>query len=77
MYDSKRILEITEEFQKVLKDADNFSESRNMAEALKEYRKMWASFRGTGANMLGLVNFLLDVSKEKNKNWGSTTVDME
>ena len=77
MYDSKRILEITEEFQKVLKDADNFSESRNMTEALKEYRKMWASFRGTGANMLGLVNFLLDVSKEKNKNWGSTTVDME
>ena len=77
MYDSKRILEITEEFQKVLKDADNFSESRNMAEALKEYRKMWGSFRGTGANMLGLVNFLLDVSKEKNKNWGSTTVDME
>ena len=77
MYDSKRILEITEEFQKVLKDADNFNESRNMAEALKEYRKMWASFRGTGANMLGLVNFLLDVSKEKNKNWGSATVDME
>ena len=77
MYDSKRILEITEEFQKVLKDADNFSESRNMAEALKEYRKRWASSRGTGANMLGLVNFLLDVSKEKNKNWGSTTVDME
>ena len=77
MYDDKRILEIIEEFQKVLKDADNFSESRNMTEALKEYRKMWASFRGTGANMLGLVNFLLDVSKEKNKNWGSTTVDME
>ena len=77
MYDDKRILEITEEFQKVLKNADNFSESRNMMEALKEYRKMWASFRGTGANMLGLVNFLLDVESKKHSYWGSSTVDME
>ena len=77
MYDEKRINQILTEFQEVLKDADNFSESRNMTEALKEYRKMWASFRGTGANMLGLVNFLLDVEKKRHSYWGATTVDME
>ena len=77
MYDEKRIQEIINEFQKVLVVADNFTESNNSRQALKEYRKMWASFRGTGANMLGLVNFLLDVENKKHSYWGSATVDME
>ena len=77
MYDDKRILEIIQEFQKALKDADNFAEPRSSMEALKEYRKMWKSFRGNGANMLGLVNFLFDVESKKHSYWGSATVDME
>ena len=77
MYDKKRIDEILTEIQEALVIADNFSESINTKQTLKEYKKIWMLFRKTGANLLGLTNFLLDTLEEKNKDWGSATVDME
>ena len=77
MYDKKRIDEILTEIQEALVIADNFSESTNTKQTLKEYKKIWMLFRKTGANLLGLTNFLLDTLEEKNKDWGSATVDME
>lgn len=66
MYDDKRINQILEEFQEALLVADNFSAPVSPQQAIKEYKKIWSLFRGTGANLLGLTNFLLDKSKEEN-----------
>ena len=77
MYDKKRIDEILTEIQEALVIADNFSAPVSPQQAIKEYKKIWTLFRGTGANLLGLTNFLLDTLEEKNKDWGSATVDME
>ena len=67
MYDNERINEILTEMQEALVIADNFSEPHSPQQAIKEYKKIWILFRKTGANLLGLTNFLLDNSEEKNK----------
>mgnify|MGYP003389382615 CR=1 FL=1 len=60
MYDNERMDQILKEFQEALVIADNFSEPVSTKEALKEYKKIWTLFRGTGANLLGLTYFLLN-----------------
>ena len=76
MYDNERINQILKEFQDALVIADNFSEPNSPKQAIKEYKKIWTLFRGTGANLLGLTYSLLNKPEDKNK-WVSTTVDME
>ena len=73
MYEPERIIEIMKNFQKILVEADNFPSDQDP----KDYKKFWSAFRGEGAAIFGLTTYLLDNLKEKNKNWGSTTVDME
>ena len=67
IYDKERINQILTEIQEALVIADNFSESTNTKQTLKEYKKIWMLFRGTGANLLGLTNFLLNKPEDKNK----------
>ena len=67
IYDKERINQILTEMQEALVIADNFSESTNTKQTLKEYKKIWTLFRKTSANLLGLTNFLLDNSEEKER----------
>jgi len=67
MYDKERINQILTEMQEALVIADNFSEPLSSRQAIKEYKKIWTLFRKTSANLLGLTNFLLDNSEEKER----------
>ena len=62
MYEPERIIEIMENFQKILVEADNFPSEQDP----KDYKKFWNALRGEGAAIFGLTTYLLDNLKEKN-----------
>ena len=61
MYEPKRVIEIMENFQKRLVEADNFPKDQDP----KDYKKFWIALRGDGAALFGLTTFLLEQIKEK------------
>ena len=64
MYEPKRVIEIMENFQKRLVEADNFPKDQDP----KDYKKFWSALRGDGGALFGLTTNLLDNLKEKDKN---------
>ena len=64
LYTSERITEIMKNFQKALQNADNFPKNDDP----KNYRQFWVAFRGEGAALFGLTNYLLEETSVKKEN---------
>ena len=72
IYSSERITEIMKDFQQALQNADNFPKNDDP----KNYRQFWVSFRGEGASLFGLTNYLLkETSVKKEKPPGAFSTD--
>ena len=61
VYPAETVIEIIEEFQDLLKDADNFPRDK----APNDYREFWSGLRGRGSRLLGLANHLIELLNKK------------
>ena len=64
LYTSERITEIIKDFQQALQNADNFPKNDDP----KNYHQFWVTFRGEGATLFGLTNYLLEKTSVKEEN---------
>ena len=64
LYTSERITEIMKDFQQALQNADNFPKNDDP----KNYHQFWVAFRGEGASLFGLTNYLLEKTSVKEEN---------